>query len=131
VQPRLFTLEEATALLPRLRDLLPRLQARKRDLDRLSEELEGLLGRSAGNGHHLSDQVDRARSELDARGREIEDMMAELSGLGCELKGIEEGLVDFPSLRAGRVVYLCWRLGEPAIEWWHDLSAGFAGRQRL
>jgi hypothetical protein len=50
---------------------------------------------------------------------------------GIELKGLEEGLVDFPSDRDGRTVYLCWKQGEDSIQWWHDLDTGFAGRQPL
>jgi hypothetical protein len=51
--------------------------------------------------------------------------------MGCELKGIEEGLIDFPSPREGRTVYLCWKLGEDSIGSWHELDTGFAGRQPL
>ncbi|MGH7488523.1 MAG: DUF2203 domain-containing protein [bacterium] len=51
--------------------------------------------------------------------------------MGCELKGVDEGLIDFPSEREGQTVYLCWKLGEERIEWWHELDTGFAGRQRL
>ena len=51
---------------------------------------------------------------------------------GIEIKSIDHGLIDFPSLRGGRVVYLCWRLGEgAAIRYWHEIDAGFAGRQKL
>jgi hypothetical protein len=57
--------------------------------------------------------------------------MAELDDLGVELKGIDDGLIDFPTTREGRVVYLCWRLGEDEIGWWHETDGGFAGRQPL
>jgi hypothetical protein len=58
--------------------------------------------------------------------------LAELEGLGVQLKDFERGLVDFPSLRDGRVVLLCWQLGEgDELEWWHDVDAGFAGRTPL
>jgi hypothetical protein len=57
--------------------------------------------------------------------------MSELDGIGVQLKRIDDGLVDFPSERDGRVVNLCWRLGEDTIAWWHELDAGFAGRQPL
>jgi hypothetical protein len=51
--------------------------------------------------------------------------------MGVEVKGIDEGLVDFPSERDGRVVYLCWRIGEPDILYWHEVHTGFQGRQPL
>ena len=56
----------------------------------------------------------------------------ELEGLGVQLKDYSRGLIDFPSLRDGRVVLLCWQLGEgDSLQWWHDVEAGFAGRQPL
>jgi hypothetical protein len=58
-------------------------------------------------------------------------LVAELEALGVEFKGFDLGLVDFPSEMNGRVVHLCWRLGEPAIQHWHEVGAGFAGRQPL
>ena len=62
---------------------------------------------------------------------EMQKALDELDGLGVQLKDIDQGLVDFPSRRDGRVVYLCWRLGEETIAWWHDVDTGFAGRQPL
>jgi hypothetical protein len=63
---------------------------------------------------------------------ELTSQMAELEGLGVQLKDFERGLVDFPSLRDGRVVLLCWQMGEgDELEWWHDVDAGFAGRTPL
>ena len=65
----------------------------------------------------------------------IEASLAEdlfmVQALGVELKGIEQGLVDFPTMRDGRVVYLCWQLGEGTIAYWHEIDAGFSGRQPL
>jgi hypothetical protein len=54
-----------------------------------------------------------------------------LRQIGCELKGVEQGLIDFPALREGRVVYLCWQYDEPEVAFWHEVDAGFAGRQPL
>ena len=63
---------------------------------------------------------------------ELTVQLAELEGLGVQLKDFERGLVDFPSLRDGRVVLLCWQMGEgDELEWWHDVDAGFAGRTPL
>ena len=60
------------------------------------------------------------------------DEMSELEALGVQLKDFDRGLVDFPSLREGRVVLLCWQLGEgDELEWWHDMDTGFAGRTPL
>ncbi len=130
-QDRLFSLDEATALLPRLRELLPEMQKTKASLERLREELAGLTRAASGNGHLLMAQMERKRKEAEALAKRISASLEELQGIGCELKGIDEGLIDFPAEREGRTVYLCWKLGEERIEWWHELDTGFAGRERL
>lgn len=127
---RLFSLEEALALLPLLRELLADIQTAKRALDERGAALERVLSAAGGNGH-LAAEVEKARQALTEAGERLQAAMAELEATGAELKGIDEGLVDFRSLRDGRVVYLCWRLDETTISWWHELDAGFAGRQRL
>ncbi len=129
-QDRLFTLEEALELIPLVRQLLIEIQDRKRDLDERTGVLDDLMGRTSGNGH-LAGQVAEARKAIEGAGEALQQLMAELEATGAELKGIEQGLVDFRSLREGRVVYLCWRLGEDTITWWHELDTGFGGRQPL
>ena len=127
---RLFTLAEALTLLPTVRQLLIEMQDAKRQLDARSAEVERLLGLTGGNGHLASD-VAQTRLAVEGAASKLQGLMTELDSLGVQLKGIEEGLVDFPAEREGRVVLLCWRLGEETIAWWHDEDAGFAGRQPL
>jgi hypothetical protein len=128
----LFTLAEAEALLSNVRDELLAMQERKRELDALREELTNAVQGAAGNGHvKHEDALAKKRLRAEALVEEINDRLARINGWGVELKGIDEGLVDFPSEREGRVVYLCWRLGEDRIGWWHEVEAGFAGRQPL
>jgi hypothetical protein len=127
---KLFTLEEALTLLPQVRRLLSDIQASKREMERLSAELERLLALSSGNGHLAAD-VASARELLQREGARLEALIAELDTTGAELKGIDEGLIDFRSEREGRTVYLCWRQGEDTIAYWHELDTGFAGRQPL
>jgi hypothetical protein len=127
---RLFTLQEALILLPTVRQLVIEVQTAKRELDGLSVEVERLLGLTGGNGHLASD-VARAREEVQVAAVKLETLMEEMDSLGVQLKGIEEGLVDFPSEREGRVVLLCWRMGEETIAWWHEEDTGFAGRRPL
>jgi hypothetical protein len=130
----LFSHAEATALLPTVREVF----ARVRPLhERLVEEASRLsqLGvdpfrlRPVGP-EGLSEELARRRQELHELARRIDDELAELSSLGVEVKGAD-GLADFRSLHDGRVVFLCWRWDEDAIAWWHDLDAGFAGRQPI
>ena len=127
---KLFTLQEALELLPAAAQLLLEIQARKRDLDEQSAELERLLDLTGGNGHLQSD-IARARANVENTAVELQRLMSELDDLGVQLKGIEQGLLDFPSERDGRVVLLCWRQGEETIAFWHDLETGYAGRQPL
>ena len=127
---RLFTLDEALTLLPMVRQLLIEIKQAKQDLDTTSAEVERLLGLTGGNGHLAAD-VARAREAAQIAAVRLESLMAELDSLGVQLKGIEEGLVDFPSERDGHVVLLCYRLGEETIAWWHDEETGFAGRRPL
>ena len=130
--PRYFTLEEATALLPRIIPLLEEIVATRARLEQTDQDLVAVHRKARTNGPAGGDDSLRAghsaRAELLA---EINAQIARLLELGVELKDPASGLIDFPALREGRVVYLCWRLGEPAIAYWHDLDAGFAGRQPL
>jgi hypothetical protein len=127
---RLFTLPEAIATLPAAARLLLEIQRGKQELEERSAQLELLLNTTEGNGH-LAQDVAAARAAVQRAGAELERAFRDLDTLGVELKGIEQGLLDFPSLREGRVVYLCWRQGEETIAYWHEVEAGFAGRQLL
>jgi hypothetical protein len=127
---RLFTLKEALDTLPSAAAVLLDVQRWKHELEDRSLELERLLDSASGNGH-LERDVAEAKALVQQAAGELERSFRELDGLGVELKGIDQGLLDFPSLRQGRVVYLCWRQGEETIAYWHEVEAGFAGRQLL
>jgi hypothetical protein len=121
---RHFTVDEANALLPRISLLLLKLSDALRLLEgQRREAVETLrLARTNGKGgaHHGEDGL-----EL------VKEIVGEIEGFGCVVKGFEEPLIDFPALRDGEEVYLCWKLGEPEVGAWHPLDSGFAGRQRL
>ncbi len=122
---RLFTLQEANALIPELRALLSRVRAERERMLEMRPELkkaqEG-CGRDWGTprGAEYIQIIDAFQQAM----KDIED-------LGVLVKDLDIGLCDFPHKREGRVVYLCWKLDEEGISWWHDLEAGFAGRQPL
>jgi hypothetical protein len=126
---RLFTLEEATALLPMLRPRLHDLAAKKRRLDEVQREFTALRRHVPANGHgKRAQELERElRALLDAVNSEV----AAIRALGIEVKDLDIGLVDFPSKREDRIVFLCWRMDEPAIVAWHELDAGYRGRQPL
>jgi hypothetical protein len=124
---KIFSVEEANVLLPTVRGVLltikrahGRLLAYREAAREAAKGAEGGGGGMAGGSRYVALLI-----ELTRRTGELEE-------LGVQLKDYERGLIDFPSLRDGRVILLCWQLGEgDQIEWWHDVEAGFAGRQPL
>jgi len=129
--PRSFTLDEANALLPRLREVLAEMQEKKGALDRVRGELGQMTRTASGNGHLLAQQMDRKRRDGETLAARLNELLGEVHRMGCEMKGVEEGLIDFRSERDGRLVYLCWKLGEEEVAHWHEIDTGFAGRQPL
>jgi hypothetical protein len=122
---KLFTLDEANAFVPQLLDLVPRIQKLSVSLNKDFPDIKNARDKAKWNGG--SDQgVDYLNAVL-----KYNDLMHKIEGMGCEVKGIREGLIDFPSLREGREVYLCWRMPEKEILFWHDLNTGFSGRKPI
>ena len=124
---KIFTVQEANALLPNVRTIVGKIQRAHQHLGRYREDAKKAAEAAERGGGGLTDGVAYA-----AVLTELTTHLAELEALGVQLKDFERGLVDFPSLRDGRVVLLCWQLGEgDELEWWHDVDAGFAGRTPL
>lgn len=119
---RRFTLEEANSLLPVLGPVLERLQAAQAVI---ADSHEHLVERARGNGGGVE-----GRDFLDAitaAGRAI----AELQEAGVIVRDPSGGLIDFPSERDGEEIFLCWRLGEKKVAWWHPTTSGFSDRRPL
>ena len=124
---KLFTVEEANALLPSVRKIVDRIQRSHKAVSRYRDAAKKAAEAAEHGGGGIDSGVQYATvlSELTLA-------LSELEALGVQLKDFERGLVDFPSLRDGRMVLLCWQMGEgDEVEWWHDLDAGFAGRTPL
>lgn len=122
---RLFTIEEANRLLPILRPIL-------RDLAREWKFMQ-LINPEIRKAHEAADRSGGSpagRAYVDAA-EEVVHCIHRVQELGVLLKDPAAGLCDFPYQHKDRVVYLCWRLGEERILWWHDIEAGFAGREPL
>ena len=121
---RHYSLDEATALLPRVTELLGTMRAARDRLgDAEARAALGAAGPTNGGG-----QPGRIVSEGFI---ELRESMLELRDREIVLRDLDRGLVDFPTLREGREVYLCWEEGEQEIGFWHDPGAGFAGRRPL
>ena len=124
---KLFTLEEANSLLPSVRQIVKSIQRSHRRLGSFQKtaRLAADAAENGGGGIQKGSQYAKLLIELSmATGK--------LESLGVQLKDYANGLIDFPSMRDGRVVLLCWKADEgDQLEWWHDVEAGFAGRQPL
>ena len=123
---KIFTLQEANNLIPTIEPLLINIRdlylriGEMRDSVRSAAAASQFGGGMEGGTAYVNDLYNLGK------------LTTELGDLGVELKDYSRGLIDFPSLRNERVVYLCWQLGEEhEIGWWHEMDAGFAGRQRL
>jgi hypothetical protein len=121
---RHYTPDEAAALLPQVEALIRRLRAARAQLTD-QEAREALSSAAPTNG---GGEPGRSVSQGFL---ELRDTLIELRGLEVVLRDLEKGLVDFPSLRDGREVYLCWQEGEDEIAFWHEPDAGFSGRRPL
>jgi hypothetical protein len=126
-----FTRTRAEALLPRLEAALREIQALRVELTQRESELREAHARMASNGHALHSELDTLPEVMADITRRIADQAHEIAESGAIIKDLDMGLLDFPALRDGREVYLCWRLGESRITWWHEIETGLSGRQPL
>jgi hypothetical protein len=129
VRGRLFTVDEANALIPRLEIIMSRLQ-RQGLLFR--DELRGLARETGQTTEEVSStEILELRPQLRPVLEELDRLQEELDELGVHLKGLDLGLIDFPAEIDGEVVLLCWQFGEKELGYYHDIEAGFAGRKPL
>jgi len=128
-EARLFTLEEAREMMPALREALRELQAEKREFDELRRRMRALTPAMRANGHAL--EAAELEERIQIQVLVIRAGLTEIEEAGVLVKDLDLGLVDFPSLREGRVVFLCWMISEPDISYWHEITDGFQGRRPL
>jgi hypothetical protein len=126
--PRYFTLAEANATLPLVRRIVADITARYPQWRDLVARFELVASQARPEWGESAEQV-RLRGEIETVARDIAAFLSELEQLGCVFKGFDQGLVDFYGQLDGRDIFWCWQVGEERIEYWHELEAGFAGRQ--
>lgn len=123
---KLFTFSEANRLLPAIIPKLIEIQQLYTSINDLRD-----ASRAAASASHFGGGMEGGSGYVNKLYR-VGKLTTEISDLGIEIKDYTRGLIDFPSMRSGRVVYLCWQIGDAdEIEWWHEIDAGFAGRQRI
>jgi len=127
---RLFTLERANSTLPLVRRIMDDILAEHPQWKDLVARYE-IVAAGARPETGESDEMRALRRQIDALAERINGYLDELSQVGCAVKDLERGLVDFHALYQGRLVLLCWMSGEAAITHWHERDAGFAGRQDI
>ena len=130
--PRYFTPDEANAELSEIRPLAEELVSRRREQQRLQASRVELAAKIAGNGGGIDSQALAELEQAEQSERvEIARCVNAIHGHGAIVKDLDTGLVDFPALRRGEEILLCWRLGEDEVAHWHGLEEGFAGRKLL
>ena len=119
-----YTIEEARALLPQVREWLTSIAQIRRRLRQLEERIEQMLGAGNDVGGESVHSMVRLLADLSL-------LLREFRSREIQLKDVDRGLIDFPAIVGGREVFLCWEQDEEDIEFWHDLDSGYAGRERL
>jgi hypothetical protein len=123
--PKYFTVEEANAVLVTIRPLMDEIMQLRQAILEKQPEAWPAVEKAAGNGGSKN------ASDLAMEFSHLDALVHKIIETGAEIKDINTGLVDFRSLREGREIYLCWKYGEDQLRYWHDLDAGFAGRQLI
>ena len=129
-----FTIEEANRALPLVRAIVTDIVRQWKVVSDLEQRLAPVLDRrktSRTEADPYDAELASRRAELAAEQETFRTYLHELEKLGVELKGAHNGLCDFPSMRDGREIYLCWKLGENEVSQWHELHSGFSGRQAI
>ena len=119
-----YTREEAQALLPKVRQWLDHLKQLRDDLDKYDKRLTSLMAPGHDVGGDMVNKWIRTLSDMQA-------VLLEFQQREIQIKDLERGLLDFPAIIGGKEVFLCWEQDEEDIEYWHDLDAGYAGREHL
>ena len=125
MKPHYFSLEEANAVLEIIRPMMEEIQLLRSNIMAHQPEIWPAIEKSAGNGGNPT------LSKLVMDFQRLDDLLHHILDTGALVKDLNSGLLDFPAWRNDHEVYLCWKFGEGRIEFWHEIEAGFAGRQSI
>ena len=131
IQLRVFTVHEANGLIPELTRLVRLLRAKKEEISKKEVEIDALelvLDEASEKG---PETLQREIEVLNQLILDFNTTVDQIHGLGCFLKDVDTGLIDFYTVIEGRVVYLCWKFGEEKVQHWHEIGQGFSSRQPL
>ncbi len=130
---RYFTLQEAESLLPSIREWLEAAINAKVEVGEIDSEMQELTARInvLGGCEINPDEIARQKMQRISLIHSIEETITRIQSSGCLVKDLDIGLLDFPALLDGEEVFLCWKLGESKIEWWHFQQEGYADRRRI
>jgi hypothetical protein len=126
---RYYDIDAANARVDEVRPLLEHLRDDRDRVAELQRELVAFRGSNGSQDH--AQELDRREQDVKDAVHRMTQAVAQIEAWGITLRDIGSGLIDFPALANGRPIWLCWRLGEGPIEWWHELSTGFSSRQPL
>jgi hypothetical protein len=126
---RHFTVEEANRTLPLVSRIVRDILDHYAEWHRAVEAFE--VANAAGRHASPSAEADGLQQRAQSLAQEIQGFLRELTDLGVEFKGFEKGLVDFPGTVDGRAIHWCWKLGEPSVQFWHEIDAGYDARQPI
>ena len=130
---RFFTLQAAESVRPEVERLLIAILQSKRDFESSEQDINAIRERITLLGGMIAprENIVELRNRKDASARTLKSSFQRIEEIGCQVKDLDTGLVDFPTLYKNEEVYICWKLGEPAIEYWHHIADGFAGRRPI
>ncbi len=130
---KIFTLQEAQHLIPTVKEWLEQAIESKRQVETIDDELRGVSERinMMGGSEINPAAILKQRRTKDAALRALRDVIGQIEASGCLVKDLDTGLVDFPALLGNEEVYLCWKLGEDSIDYWHRIEEGFLGRKPI
>lgn len=131
--PKLFTLQEAERTIPLVEQRLNQAIEAKREASKISQQLEAVSTRIhfSGGADVNPGTILKQRHQKEEAIRQLREAVDSVQKMGCLIKDLDTGLIDFPAALNDREVYLCWKLGEPRIDFWHTVDDGFAGRQPI